>query len=127
METPFNLCVPAAKHIVISGDIHGDFNTLVHKLCVQYKMQDTLLIVAGDCGFGFEKPATKQFLEWEGESQLTECHELRSGNNIIISIGNFFILPTIRRLPEISIGKMSHLCLMKQFWNLSGRNTQLIQ
>lgn len=56
METPFCLCVPAAKHIVVSGDIHGEFNTLVYKLCVQYKMRDTLLIVAGDCGFGFEKP-----------------------------------------------------------------------
>ena len=50
------MCVPAAKHIVVSGDIHGEFNTLVYKLCVQYKMRDTLLIVAGDCGFGFEKP-----------------------------------------------------------------------
>lgn len=56
METLFYLCVPAAKHIVVSGDIHGEFNTLVYKLCVQYKMRDTLLIVAGDCGFGFEKP-----------------------------------------------------------------------
>ena len=56
METPFCLCFPAAKHIVVSGDIHGEFNTLVYKLCVQYKMRDTLLIVAGDCGFGFEKP-----------------------------------------------------------------------
>ena len=56
METPFCLCFPAAKHIVVSGDIHGEFNTLVYKLCIQYKMRDTLLIVAGDCGFGFEKP-----------------------------------------------------------------------
>lgn len=46
---------PECRSIVISGDIHGDFNLLVHKICVQYSMQDTLVIVAGDCGFGFER------------------------------------------------------------------------
>ena len=51
----FTLSFPEAKGLVISGDVHGDFNQLVFKLCVQYRMRDTLLIVAGDCGFGFEK------------------------------------------------------------------------
>ena len=45
---------PECESIVISGDIHGDFNLLVNKMCVQYSMENTLLIVAGDCGFGFE-------------------------------------------------------------------------
>ena len=45
---------PECKSIIISGDIHGDFNLLVNKMCMQYKMENTLLIVAGDCGFGFE-------------------------------------------------------------------------
>ena len=71
METPFYLCVPAAKHIVVSGDIHGDFNTLVHKLCVQYKMQDTLLIVAGDCGFGlYCNTSLQQNNSWSGRRYL---------------------------------------------------------
>ncbi|MBO6255108.1 MAG: metallophosphoesterase [Bacteroidaceae bacterium] len=43
-----------AKHIVVSGDIHGDFEALVYKCCIQLKMTDTLIIVAGDCGFGFQ-------------------------------------------------------------------------
>ena len=43
-----------AKHILVSGDIHGDFEALVEKCCIQYKMTDTLIIVAGDCGFGFQ-------------------------------------------------------------------------
>lgn len=47
---------PEAKNIVVSGDIHGDFKQLVHKCCIQYGMTDTLIIVAGDCGFGFERP-----------------------------------------------------------------------
>ena len=46
---------PKAKGIVVSGDIHGDFAQLVFKCCVQYGMTDTLIVVAGDCGFGFEK------------------------------------------------------------------------
>lgn len=46
---------PKAKNIVVSGDIHGEFSTLVFKCCVQYAMTDTLIIVAGDCGFGFER------------------------------------------------------------------------
>ncbi len=46
---------PDCKCLVICGDIHGDFNLLVNKVCVQYQMKDTLVIVAGDCGFGFER------------------------------------------------------------------------
>lgn len=45
-----------AKSVVVAGDIHGDFKALVHKCCIQYGMTDTLIIVAGDCGFGFQRP-----------------------------------------------------------------------
>ena len=45
-----------AKEVVVCGDIHGAFEILVYKLCVQYSMTDTVIIVAGDCGFGYEKP-----------------------------------------------------------------------
>ena len=45
-----------ARSVVVCGDIHGAFEEMVFKLCVQYGMTNTLLIVAGDCGFGFEKP-----------------------------------------------------------------------
>ena len=44
-----------AKCLVVCGDIHGDFNLLVNKICVQYQMTYTVVIVAGDCGFGFER------------------------------------------------------------------------
>lgn len=46
-----------ARQVIVCGDIHGDFRGLVYKLCIQYGCTDTLLIVAGDCGFGFYKPA----------------------------------------------------------------------
>lgn len=45
---------PNAKSVVICGDIHGEFENLVYQCCVRYKMRDTLIIVAGDCGFGFD-------------------------------------------------------------------------
>ena len=47
---------PEARSLVVCGDIHGAFEEVVFKLCVQYSMTDTLFIVAGDCGFGFEEP-----------------------------------------------------------------------
>ena len=47
---------PNAKNVVVCGDIHGEFNVVIYKLCVQYQMTDTVLIIAGDCGFGFDKP-----------------------------------------------------------------------
>jgi hypothetical protein len=40
---------PDVKTVIICGDIHGNFEGIVHKLCVQFGCTDTLLIVAGDC------------------------------------------------------------------------------
>ncbi len=36
----FLLSFPEAKTIIVSGDIHGDFNQLVFKLCIQYQLTD---------------------------------------------------------------------------------------
>ena len=46
---------PEAQSLVICGDIHGDFEALVYDACVRYKLADTVVIVAGDCGFGFNR------------------------------------------------------------------------
>ena len=48
---------PDAKKVVVCGDIHGDFNALIFKCWILYEMTDTLIVVAGDCGFGFEEPS----------------------------------------------------------------------
>lgn len=81
METLTNLIeFPNAKGVVVSGDIHGDFTELVFKCCVQYQMTDTLIIVAGDCGFGFEKLGYY-------ESVYKRCREkLSKANNWMVFI-----------------------------------------
>lgn len=40
--------------LYISGDIHGEFRTLVYNI-KRLKIKDAVIIVAGDCGIGFEK------------------------------------------------------------------------
>ena len=35
MNKVYTLSFPEARNVVVSGDIHGDFNLLVYKLCVQ--------------------------------------------------------------------------------------------
>ena len=69
-----------AKQVAVCGDIHGGFRALVSKLCVQYGCTDTLLIVAGDCGFGFEKPA---FYETE-YNHVAGC--LRKANDWVVFV-----------------------------------------
>lgn len=51
----YHLSFPEAKSVVVCGDIHGNFNGMIGKLCLQYQLENTLLIVAGDCGFGFNE------------------------------------------------------------------------
>lgn len=42
------------EHLWISGDIHGEIRTLVYNL-KRLKIRDAVVVVAGDCGIGFEK------------------------------------------------------------------------
>lgn len=49
-----NIVESDKKNVVICGDIHGEFETLVYNLKIN-NITDSLIIVAGDCGFGFHK------------------------------------------------------------------------
>ncbi len=74
---------PEAKGIVISGDIHGDFNQLVNKFCVQYGITDSVIIVAGDCGFGFERPGYYENIYRRNKDRLS-----RTNNYLLFARGN---------------------------------------
>jgi metallophosphoesterase superfamily enzyme len=71
---------PEAKQVIVSGDIHGDFKTLVYKLCIRYECTDSLLIVAGDCGFGFEKPG------YYNQVYNAVAGRLRKANNWVVFV-----------------------------------------
>lgn len=71
---------PDVKHIIVCGDIHGNFLGIVSKLCKQYGCTDTLLIVAGDCGFGFEKSGYYQTI------YTMVAYLLRKANNYVVFI-----------------------------------------
>ena len=69
---PWVLTYKDAKSLVICGDIHGEFVPLVYEMCVRYGMRDTLVIVAGDCGLGFEKPGAYDQVFRRIEKRLTQ-------------------------------------------------------
>ena len=85
MNKVYTLSFPEARNVVVSGDIHGDFNLLVYKLCVLYQMKDTVLIVAGVCGFGFEM---KEYYEQMARRNVKRMNE---ANNLIVFVrGNHY-------------------------------------
>ena len=63
-----------AKSVIVCGDIHGEFNAVIYKLCIQYQMRDTVLIVAGDCGFGFDKPGYYDNVFNHNSSRLSKAN-----------------------------------------------------
>ena len=83
MSNQHTYSYPDARSIVVCGDIHGDFNFLIYKLCVQYGMKDTLLIVAGDCGFGFDRLGYYENIFSRNSSRLS-----KSNNWILMVRGN---------------------------------------
>ena len=64
--------------VVVSGDIHGAFRQIVNKVTAQYDIRNALLIVAGDCGFGFEKPGYY-------EDIYQRCAKQLKKNNIYVA------------------------------------------
>ena len=102
----FTLQFPEAKNIIVSGDIHGDFNLLVNKLCVQYEMKDTVLIVAGDCGFGFEQKGYYENIVRRNSKRMNNA------NNWIVFVRAIMtILPTLMGRRSITKGLLQFLII----------------
>ena len=70
---------PEAQSVVMCGDIHGDFVALVEKLR-QADIHDALVIVAGDCGLGFESP------DYYEDIYLTILRHLQAYNLCIVML-----------------------------------------
>lgn len=129
---------PKAKGVVVCGDIHGDFTQLVHKCCVKYGMTDTLIVVAGDCGFGFEKAGYYETLYRKCDKQLSKAN-----NWLVLIRGNhdnpaYFNLQPIRyqrwmTLPDYSVVKAcgrTILCVggatsIDRLWRISAKEYHL--
>lgn len=110
---------PEAKSIVVSGDIHGEFNLLVNKICVQYQMRNTLVIIAGDCGFGFENKGYYDNIVKQNAVRMNECNNwivFVRGNhdNPVYFDGKAFSHKRFKAIPDYSIVKASNhtvLCI----------------
>ena len=110
---------PESKSLVICGDIHGDFNTLVNKICVENQMKDTVVIVAGDCGFGFEQKGYYDHIVKRNNKRMNDA------NNWIVFIrgnhdnpayfdGRTFMHKRFMAIPDYSVVRANHhtvLCI----------------
>ncbi len=94
------LTYPSARQVVVCGDIHGSFISLVHKVCIQYGMKDTLVIVAGDCGFGFGKQAY-----YEDIIYRKVARRLSAANNWIVMLRGNHDDPSYFRESKMSHGR----------------------
>lgn len=102
--------VNGVKDLYVCGDIHGEFAELVMNL-ERYGIQDSAIIILGDCGIGFENPGYYSHIY---QKKLQK--KLDKYNNIILCIrGNHddprfyddpeFIpdIPRLRTLPSNTI------------------------
>lgn len=99
------------SYLYISGDIHGEFRTLVYNIrCLEIK--DAVIIVAGDCGIGFEKLGYYQQL-------YRKINKILDTNNCILLLvrgnhddpsyfeGELINFPRMKTIPDYSIVKVA--------------------
>ncbi|MBO4369744.1 MAG: metallophosphoesterase [Paludibacteraceae bacterium] len=109
---------PDSNWLVVCGDIHGDFDSLVNKLCVQYQMTDTTCIVAGDCGFGFNQEGYYNNLLLQRNNK-----RMKKANNRIVFVrgnhdnpayfdGNIFAHKRFVAIPDYSVVKVTGHCVL---------------
>lgn len=61
------LSVPySSQQVLVCGDIHDNIDFIIYKIKVN-NIKDTVFIVAGDCGIGFEKP--QHYVNWYNRNE----------------------------------------------------------
>lgn len=93
----------------VVGDIHGEFRKLVFDITYRYKLKNSVIIIAGDCGFGFNKQKYYEIMYQKIHKRL----ELM--NNIILCVrGNHddpsyfdqsdrFDFPRLKLIPDYTV------------------------
>lgn len=76
---------PEAKQVIVSGAAPDDFDTIVNTLCLKNKCPDTLLIVAGDSGFGYREKAVYEELY----NTKYDGYLLEENNWVVFVRGNY--------------------------------------
>ncbi len=104
--------------LYVSGDIHGEFESLVYNIRQQH-ITNAVVIAAGDCGFGFEKP--EHYKQEYGKLSA----KLRAANLMLIMVrGNhddpeyfekrLIDFPRMKAIPDYSVviaGGRNILCV----------------
>lgn len=67
------------SNLCVCGDIHGEFKTLIHNL-KRFNIVNSVIIIAGDCGIGFEKE------EYYHQLYNSICKHLDKANNILLCV-----------------------------------------
>lgn len=77
---------PNAKSIIVCGDIHGEFNAVIYKLCIQYQMTELLpetiqeghgrhSLLNSVSGLFHRTPLGKTLLQKHEEDSENQAHE----------------------------------------------------
>lgn len=77
---------PNAKSIIVCGDIHGEFNAVIYKLCIQYQMTELLpetmqeghgrhSLCNSVSGLFHRTPLGKTLLQKHEENSENQAHE----------------------------------------------------
>ncbi len=67
------------RNLAVCGDIHGEFSTLAHNV-ERLGIENSVILVAGDCGIGFEKE--KHYLRLYGKIRKS----LDKSNNLLLLV-----------------------------------------
>ena len=76
-------CFDDVKSVIVCGDIHGEYNEIINKICVQYAITNSVIIFAGDCGFGFHKYGYYENIYNKNKDRLN-----KSNNYLVFVRGN---------------------------------------
>lgn len=99
------------ESIIVVGDVHGEIKALVNKVNSQYRIKNSLIIVAGDVGLGFHKP------NYDLDIFKKVNPQLKKSNNILLLLrGN-------HDKKDIWLDSPLH----KQYWQTGNENIRLLK